>query len=306
VLLRGDAVTNGYHFAFYTGFDGHALLATPIPRTAAAGLVQVQATATCGQGVQTSAQAAFTVGAANLIPFAGHLFLTSHRLLLRSPSLPPHAGAVVHDTVAVITNANDLVTVVATLFSTNGTSLGTDADGGTMHQSGDILYIEEGSADSTGQATFSVPLTSDILTPGRGAVIRVTVTSAGSAGAIVYRTSVPIREQRLRLVVQPKESTRGGRRPVFVIGHQAFGSSVLSVLVLADGAAHLSASATFGALVLTAIAQAGPGGRATMKFKVPNSVSPRGSVSARATVAVSSMFRGASESRSVTISYGRL
>jgi hypothetical protein len=100
-------------------------------------------------------------------------------------------------------------------------NLGAKADGGTAHQQGDLIYASEGSADSGGLAAFSVSVASDLLTPGRGATLRLTVTCTTGASMVVYRTSLPIRESGLRLLVTLNATTRGGSRQLFQLGRPA-------------------------------------------------------------------------------------
>jgi hypothetical protein len=304
-VLTGDPVSNGFHYAFATGFDGHALLGIPIPRSAGSGPLDVSATATCGPGDQESAQATTTVAPAQPIPFAGHLFIASHDVVIRTVELPPSAGSMTHDAIVAQTAPSASVALVALLASSNAANLGSSADGGVAHQSGDILYAAEGSADASGQAIFSLPIASDLLMPGRGAVIRVMLSSVSGGVATVYRTSVPIREVPLRLLVQPGASTRGGSRPLFVLGGPSTGESTLNVLVLADKGAHLSGSAAFGATLLTAQGTAGPGDRAMLRFAVPNVLAPAQGSHATARITVTSSFRGAVVTRGVDLNYGR-
>jgi hypothetical protein len=76
------------------------------------------------------------------------------------------------------------------------------------------------------------------------------------------------------------------------------------VLVIADKGAHVAGTATFGALALSASGTAGPGGRVTLKFTVPNNVAPPRGTHGTGTVRVVSSFRGAIVTRSATFDYG--
>ena len=131
----------------------------------------MQITAVCNLQ-QTSQALSFGVAAAQLIPFTNQLFLALHDVLLRSVELPPNAGSVVHNLITVSTNANALVTLSAVVSSTRPGSLGTAVDGGTAYVSGTVLYTAVTTSDTGGTALFNLPLSSALLTPGRGAVVK--------------------------------------------------------------------------------------------------------------------------------------
>lgn len=304
--LAGATDSAGFRYTVATGSDGVALLSFPIPSGAPLTTVGVSATATFNLG-QSTRSASFDVVPAQVVPFAGHLALASHDVPIRSVQLPPAAGGVVHDAVSVTTDATVQVTLSVAIVSTMAGSLGTAADGGTARASGDIVYTAIATSDTGGSAAFSLPIDSSLLRPGRGAVLRIAVTCATGGGGAVYRTSIPIREARLRLIVRPRVSTRGGRRQQFPLGHTAGGSSTLSVLIVADRGAHVTGSLAIGGLSIAPAAPqiAGPGGRATLRFRVPNALAPPAGAHDTGTLTVQSSFRGAAIVRSAAITYAR-
>jgi hypothetical protein len=305
--VTGTAIAGGFQYGFGAGFIGMPVLSVPIPSDATPGSVQVEATATCTDGTQGSGQLSFDVVPAQPIPFTGHLALSSHDVLIRRAVLPPATGSTVHDVVTVSTTAGDLVTLSATVVSGSIGSLGTSADGGTAYHSGDIFYTAMATADAGGSAIFSLPLSSSLLTPGKGAVVRLAITCASGSAATVYRSSFPIREVALRLVLQPASTSRGGNRLPFVLGRSVAGSSHLHVLVLADPGAHIDGSAAFGTTVISAQAApvtAGPGGRVLLSFVVPNALAPPAHTHGDALLTVTSSFRNAQVVRRATIVFG--
>jgi hypothetical protein len=124
--------------------------------------------------------------------------------------------------------------------------------------------------------------------------------SSGTATSTIS-TSFAIREQRLRLVVAPNSTSRGGEQAVLVIGkpHGTAMTSTFPVLVLADPGAHLSG--TFSIAQPSSVSgTAGAGGRIELRFSVPGNTTPS---SGTALLTVSSAFRGATLVRSVTVHY---
>jgi hypothetical protein len=226
--------------------------------------------------------------------------------LIRRAELPPDTGSTVQDAVTVSTTAGDLITLSAMVISSSVGSLGTAADGGTDYQSRDIFYTAMATADAGGSAIFSLPMSSSLLTPGKGAVVRLAITCARGSAATVYRSSFPIREVALRLVLQPSSTSRGGNRLPFVLGRTPTGSSILHVLVLADPGAHIDGSVTFGEVDVPAQAaplSVGPGGRVLLSFVVPNAVAPPAHTHGDAQLTVMSSFRNAQVVRHATIEF---
>ena len=276
VPLAGIAVTGGFQYSFSSGFGGSALLVFPIPATAPVGPLQIQATAVCG-AQQASGQTVLSVVPAQGIPPTNHLTLRLHALLIRSAALPPAAGSIAHTTVTAWCSPGDLAILSATIHSSNTTSLGTTADGGTAYTEGMSIFTAVLTADAGGYATFSLPLSSSLLIPGKGGVVRTTLTCAQGARSAVYRTSFALREVGLRLLATTPALSRGGLRQTFLIGQKSNGSSTLKALVLADGGAHISASATIGGANIPAMHQplvVGAGRRVLLTFVVPNTMAP--------------------------------
>jgi hypothetical protein len=209
---------------------------------------------------------------------------------------PSGSNSVVHDRLLILTAPGALVTTTATIS-------GTPSSLGSSISSGQLIFSNVSIADSQGSVHISLPVSSTLLVPGKGARVLLSVRASAGSGAISYRTSFAIRESGLRLLLQPKATTRGSGRPLFTLGHASGGSSVFSLLAIADPGARISATVTFGSLNLTASGTAGSGGRVTLKFAVPNRVAPA-SGHGTATATVTSSFRGASITRSIHVLYG--
>ena len=307
--VAGTPVAGGYQFTFAAGSDGTALLSFPIPSTAPLEQVGVQITAVCNLQ-QTSQALSFGVAAAQLIPFTNQLFLALHAVLIRSVELPPNAGSVVHNLITVSTNANALVTLSAVVSSTRPGSLGTAVDGGTAYASGTVLYTAVTTSDTGGTALFNLPLSSALLTPGRGAVVKVIVTCATGSSATVYRTSFPVREIPLRLVIQAKESTLGNKRQVFLLG-SLFGWHEHAPRAGAGrkGRAHHRHLRRCVPRRAAYCCQSAPdrrsGRQGDVTFAVPNSIAPPRGSHADGTLTVQSTFRGATLTRNLTVTFGR-
>jgi hypothetical protein len=209
---------------------------------------------------------------------------------------PSGSSSVAHDRLRIITAPGALVTTTASISGT-ASSLGAGIS------SGQIIFSNVSVADSQGSVHISLPVSSTLLVPGKGARVLLSVRASAGRGAISYRTSFAIREAGLRLLLMPKATTRGGGRPLFILGHAGGGSSVFSLLAIADPGAQISATVTFGGLNLTASGTTGPGGRVTLKFVVPNRVAPVDRYRI-ATATVTSSFRGATITRSIHVLYG--
>jgi uncharacterized repeat protein (TIGR01451 family) len=224
-----------------------------------------------------------------------HGSLSGHHMVIRGVE-PTGSNSVVHDRLLILTAPGALVTTTATIS-------GTPSSLGSGISSGQLIFSNVSIADSQGSVHVSLPVSSTLLVPGKGARVLLSVRASAGSGAISYRTSFAIREAGLRLLLQPKSTTRGSGRPLFSLGHASGGSTVFSLLAIAAPGARISATVTFGSLNLTASGTAGSGGRVTLKFVVPNRVAPA-SGHATATATVTSSFRGATITRSIHVPYG--
>jgi hypothetical protein len=309
VVINGTGPTAaGWTFTFSTGSNGRALLDFPIPQNAQIAAAQVSATANkvnCrANGGPLTRTAGFTVEPAQASSFTQSLHEFPKHALIRSVEAPPAKGSIVTDKLRVVTSANANVGLVVT----TGKSSNPHASGlEPAFATGTVIGTYNTNANAKGIATFTFPISSTLLIPGQGAIIikKVTIQAPGSASTSTLSTEAAIRETRLRLVLQPQESTRGNQREVFVIGkaHATNTNSVLTVLVVADAGASESGQLVIGGNTINAgPVVAGPGGRAKLKFTVPDSTTPL-TGSAKATLTVTSTFRGATVTRTLTVTY---
>jgi hypothetical protein len=170
-LLYSGGQDTTLSFSFTMNVGGQATLTVPVPKSAATpAAIAIDATAACNPGFQATAQAEI-VGATAPLPAAGHLWLQSRDVVLRTAALPPSAEATVRDAVSVQTDPYAVVTLVATLAAKAPTSLGSSQDGGSAHYPGQPVVIIDGAADANGAAVLTVPITSEFLTPGAGAAL---------------------------------------------------------------------------------------------------------------------------------------
>ena len=287
-------------FSFQAGPDGRAILTFPIPPDAPPGLASVQASDDNG----STALAGFTVVAPISGTFTGSVFVAMPHVLIRTPELPPLGGSVVHERIRIITSPGATV-VTGAVISGTAAALGTASDGGTAHASGTQFFTDTQTADGDGSVLVRVPLGADLLRPGYGARVLLRVDSTSGAITTEYRTSLSLRESRLRLLAVATSTTRGGQRRVFQLGHQSAGYSTLHVLVIANPGAHITAQVLFASSpAISVAATIGPGSRALLAFKVPNAYAPPAGIGA-AIVSVSSSFRGASVTRTISFTYRR-
>ena len=208
----------------------------------------------------------------------------------KSPASPPAA----HPADCGITSAFSAFGTAATpFFNVTGNAASYTQTNPSTHNS-----------STYGLYTVAIPVVSDMLVPGKGARIGVVVTVGTTGHTQTYKTSFPIQETRTRLVIQPQETTRGNTRQVFQLGH-AHGTTVTStftVKAVVDPGASATATVTIGSYTnTTAAVIAGPGGRVTFKWSVPDNVTPS---KGTGTVSVTSTFRGATVTRHIGFSYG--
>jgi hypothetical protein len=315
-VINGTAVTNGFQFTFNTGTHGRALLDFSIPANAPIEKVQVTATANeaCNSAGKSSVDglvhrgAVFNVEAQQASSFGLREFQSTHNVRIRSVELPPVHNSVVTDRVRILTAPGAVVTTTFAISGAVG-SLGTAADGGTAYSNGQVFFQNVSTASATGGVHFGVPVTSTLLIPGKGGVIKVTVQSNTGGKTSVFKTSKPVREVRLRLLVQPQETTRGNRRATFQVSHKTSGTSLFTVLALCDPNSHVSGTAALpsdgtGANLSVGPITCGAGGRAKLKFNVPNNITTD-SAHRVGLVTVTSQYRGATITRSIKFTYSR-
>lgn len=204
-------------------------------------------------------------------------------------------GASRKDRLHVTTAPGSVVTVTEVISAPVGAL---DSSG---FSSGQTFFQATKTAGATGVATFTLPISASLFTPGKGGTVKVTVESNTGGKFTFYRTIVAVREINLRLLIQPQETTRGNKRSVFQLGHLKGGTSTYTALVLCDKNAALTANLTLGNYVSgPKIATCGAGGRAKFKFSVPNNVAP---AKGKGTISVTSAYRSATITRSATFTY---
>ena len=212
---------------------------------------------------------------------------------------PTGKGSIVTDKTRVVTAPNANVELVVTTASA-GTGAGLEP----AFAPGAIIATYNTNANAKGIASFTFPITSTVLIPGKAAKILKTVTIQNAGGSVfTLKTSATIREVRLRLIVQNDETTRGNKRSAFVIGkpHGTVVTTTFTARVLADAGATVNGTLTIGGSTITAGPNtAGVGGRTSLKFSVPDSVTP---AKGQATLVTTSTYRGATITRTIHFNY---
>jgi hypothetical protein len=307
--LTGLAVASpapgGFQYAFQSGPGGTAVLRYAIPANAPLGQVQVEVTASeaCEAPGTVSRTLSFNVEAPQITTFSNVLGLSAEHVVVRSVEPPPAQDSIADERVRIHTAPGASALVSAMIMASQSSSLGTAADGGDAFSNGQVFYSGSSTADAAGILTMTVPLSSTLLVPGQGAVVVLQIQLSSGTATSTMAAAVAIREQRLRLVVAPSETSRGGKRAMLLISkaHGTATGSTLPVLVLADPGAHLSGTFSI-AQPPTVSGIAGTGGRAELRFNVPGNSTPG---SGTAFLTVSSTFRGATIVRSVSVHYTR-
>ncbi|HZS88307.1 MAG TPA: PQQ-binding-like beta-propeller repeat protein, partial [Chloroflexota bacterium] len=301
-----------YQFVFSSGNDGRALLDFPIPATAPLGKFTVTAVAgeLCAKTGQSKTDGlvhrgpvAFNVEAQQASSFGLREFQSLQKVRIRSVEPPPASNSVVTDRVRILTAPGAVVTTTFVISGSAGSL-------GAGWSNGQSFFQNVSTASATGVVHFGVPISSTLLIPGKGGVIKVTVQSNTGGKTTVFRTSKAVREVRLRLVLQPQETTRGNKRSVFQLAHKTTGTSLFAVLALCDPNASASATASFpsdgtGTNLTAGPNICGPGGRTKFKFNVPNSVTAPTTGHNTGLVTVTSTYRGATITRSIKFTYSR-
>ncbi len=298
---------------------GRALIDFSIPLNAPLGPITVSDSVTgeqCqpGNPVLTSTLPdAFTVEAPQASSFSNRVVTSLRHGLIRSVEPPPAADSLIYDRVKIHTGPGINVGLVEKLVYNHGhPANGQGTNGGTGIASGflvgQVLFTGNTVADAVGNAYFTVPISATVVIPGEAVEIEKIVSySNGSQSDVLTRTSDTIRETRLRLVIQPSETTRGDKRAVFVLSHPHIGHAIttFTVVVVADKGASISGTVTFpsGSSIsprtYRASGAAGAGGRVHLKFTVNDGTPETGTAS----LSVTGAFRGASVTRTANFSY---
>ena len=349
----GDA--GRWSYSATAGPNGRLLVTFPVPASEPVGSYALGATSD-GAGCRVTTHpgdagklpieimrvASFSIEVPAVSSF-GLDVLPAHRsILLRSVEPSPHSDALASENVYIQTAPGATITLNARIYGKTVASLGTAADllagqitpagyaTGAPFANGDSFFSQTVTAPHTGahgdgKVRIAIPITSQLLTPNHAGNVKLYVTartgSDPSTKPVTYASGfIALKEAGLRLLVQPKESTRGDKRALFELGHgkantaqnnpghdPLFDTSQLAVLVLADQGAHVSGSVTFGdpaqgGFTGTATGTGGAlSGRVTLRFHVPNDVLPS---SGLATLTVTSTFRGSTIARTVRLGYG--